>query len=74
MSVTSLKNMLDLLLLFSYVRLNHEHLSWEQIHQAVCAGVKRASDKYKICVGLIGILDRFMSFTEASKVHRRANC
>lgn len=42
----------------SYIQINHLDLTFTQIHQAILAGIKRAQEKYNICVGLIGIIGR----------------
>mgnify|MGYP001096870357 CR=1 FL=1 len=51
----------------SYVAGGHG-LSFEAIHAAFLAGVKRAQEKYEIAVGLVGIMERQMSIEEVTKV------
>jgi adenosine deaminase len=48
--------------------LNHPDLSFEGIHQAVVRGMKKGQDKYPIAVGILGIVDRNLTPTEASIV------
>jgi len=43
-------------------------LSYDVIHQAILAGVKRAQAKYPIAVGLIGIMERQMTPEVVGKV------
>lgn len=52
----------------SFIQIDHPHLSFADIHQAVVAGVKRAEEKYPtLCVGLIGIIGRNLSIEIAKE-------
>lgn len=51
----------------TYINLGHDHLTPQIIHDAVLKGVKRATDQFEICVGLIGIIDRFMPVDQAAE-------
>jgi len=49
----------------SFIRIGHD-MSYETIHRGVTRGVQRGCQDYDIGVGLIGIIDRNLSFEEAS--------
>jgi len=51
-----------------YIQHNHSNLSFEAIHRAVLTGIKKATDKYDIAVGLIAIIDRNLPQEEAQLV------
>eukprot|EP01111_Echinosteliopsis_oligospora_P018879 TRINITY_DN8891_c0_g1_i1.p1 TRINITY_DN8891_c0_g1~~TRINITY_DN8891_c0_g1_i1.p1 ORF type:complete len:545 (-),score=72.68 TRINITY_DN8891_c0_g1_i1:26-1660(-) len=51
-----------------WIQKGHEHLTFQGIHEAVVRGVQRAKDEYGISVGIIGILDRSMSYKHGSEV------
>lgn len=52
----------------TFVRLNHEHMTFEQIHQAILNGVRKAESKYPIAIGLLCIIQRIMPVNEAEAV------
>lgn len=51
----------------SFIQMGHEHLSFQQIHDAILRGQKRAEEKYDIATGFIGIIVRTMDYSEAEK-------
>lgn len=52
-----------------FIRMGHEFMTYDCIHAAILRGIARASLTYpSIVVGLIGIIDRNISFEEAKKV------
>lgn len=51
----------------TFIRAGHEHLSFAQIHQAICRGV-RAARYLPIAVGLICIVQRTLSLQECAQV------
>lgn len=51
----------------TYVRLNHEHLSYDRIHRAIAKGVELAKD-LPIAVGLIAIVQRTLPMKVAEEV------
>lgn len=51
----------------TYIRLNHEHLSYDKIHRAIVKGVELAKD-LPIAVGLICILQRTVPMKVAEEV------
>lgn len=51
----------------SFIADGHPHLSYEKIHQALLKGIRMAEEKFGIVVGLIGIVQRIKSLTEAEK-------
>lgn len=52
----------------TFIRLGHEHLSFEQIHRAVVAGVQRAEKTYPMAIGLICIIQRILPVKDAEAV------
>lgn len=51
----------------TYVRLNHEHLSFDQIHRAIAKGVELAKN-LPVAVGLIAIVQRTVPMKVAEQV------
>lgn len=51
-------NLLELRYSPTFIRQDHEHLSWQQIHDAIVSGVMRAQKTFQMRVGIIGILRR----------------
>jgi adenosine deaminase len=51
----------------TFVQMNHQ-LNFDQIHEAIVAGVTRAEVEYPIAVGLICILQRILPVKECEKV------
>lgn len=57
----------------AFICVNHDHLTFEGIHQAVLRGVERAAKDFpNILVGIILIVDRNKSVEEAQKVAKFA--
>lgn len=52
----------------TFVRMGHEHLSFEHIHRAILRGVARAEAEYPMAVGLICIIQRILPVDEAEAV------
>lgn len=52
----------------TFVRLGHEHLSFERIHEAIVRGRDRACARYPIAVGLIAIIQRILPFEDGERV------
>lgn len=52
----------------TFIRLGHEHLSFDDIHQAILQGVRRAEKDFPIAVGLICIIQRILPVKEAEAV------
>ena len=51
----------------TFIRMNHEHLSFEKIHQAILKGAQRA-EQLGMAVGLIGIIQRTRPLEEAKEI------
>lgn len=45
----------------TFVAMNHDHLSYEKIHQAFMRGIEKAEKEFPIAVGMICILQRILS-------------
>lgn len=52
----------------TFIAEGHSHLTFEKIHQAICAGLAKARTKFPLAVGLICILQRIKPFPEAERV------
>ena len=52
----------------TYVRYRHEHMSFQQIHDAIVRGVEKAKQEVPIGVGLICIIQRILPVKEAEAV------
>lgn len=52
----------------TFVRQNHEYLSFAQIHQAIVKGIQRAEKDFPIAVGLLCIIQRILPVEEAEAV------
>ncbi len=52
----------------TFVALNHDHLSFQGIHDAFVKGAKRAEKDFPMAVGFIGILQRILPVEENLKV------
>lgn len=52
----------------TFVRQGHEHLSFQQIHDAIVRGARRAQTEVPIAVGLICIIQRILPVKEAEAV------
>eukprot|EP00823_Brevimastigomonas_motovehiculus_P006730 TRINITY_DN564_c0_g1_i5.p1 TRINITY_DN564_c0_g1~~TRINITY_DN564_c0_g1_i5.p1 ORF type:complete len:438 (-),score=118.28 TRINITY_DN564_c0_g1_i5:157-1470(-) len=52
----------------NYILQGHSSLTYDSIHQAIVQGCEKATARYPLCVGLIGIIDRCLSISEATKV------
>jgi adenosine deaminase len=51
-----------------YICIGHPNLDIHKVHRAIVDGITRAVKKYNIVVGLIGIIDRFMTVEQAEEV------
>jgi len=60
----------------TFVRQGHEHMSFQQIHEAIVAGVERAKKEVPLAVGLICVIQRILPVKEAEVVTEFAidNC
>eukprot|EP00823_Brevimastigomonas_motovehiculus_P006731 TRINITY_DN564_c0_g1_i6.p1 TRINITY_DN564_c0_g1~~TRINITY_DN564_c0_g1_i6.p1 ORF type:complete len:396 (-),score=92.65 TRINITY_DN564_c0_g1_i6:144-1331(-) len=52
----------------NYILWGHSSLTYDSIHQAIVQGCEKATARYPLCVGLIGIIDRCLSISEATKL------
>jgi len=52
----------------TFVRQGHEHMSFQQIHEAIVAGVEKAKKEVPLAVGLICIIQRILPVKEAESV------
>ncbi len=52
----------------TFVRMGHEHLSFEHIHRAILRGVTKAEAEFPMAVGLICIIQRILPVEEAEAV------
>jgi adenosine deaminase len=52
----------------TFIKYRHENLNFENIHEAVVRGVKKAEAKYPIAVGLLCIIQRILPIKEAEAV------
>lgn len=52
----------------TFIRYRHDHLNFEQIHQAIVKGVERAEKQFPMAVGLICIIQRILPIKEAEAV------
>lgn len=52
----------------TFVRLRHDHLSFEKIQSAIVKGVARAEKDFEMAVGLICIIQRISPIDEAERV------
>lgn len=52
----------------TFILYRHEKLTFEKIHDAIVRGVTRAEKTYPMAVGLICIIQRTLSLTEAERV------
>jgi len=51
----------------TFIQQGHD-MSFEQIHEAIMRGVRRAEESYPMAVGLIAIIQRILPFKDAEKV------
>ncbi|MCB0411538.1 MAG: adenosine deaminase [Bdellovibrionales bacterium] len=52
----------------TFIRLNHEHMSFEKIHESLLKGLQRAEKTYPMATGLICIIQRILPVKEAEQV------
>ncbi|MBX7232573.1 MAG: adenosine deaminase [Bdellovibrionales bacterium] len=52
----------------TFIRQGHDHLSFEEIHQAIVKGVNRAEKEFPMAVGIICIIQRILPVKEAEAV------
>ena len=52
----------------TFIRMGHEHMSFEQIHTAIVKGMERAEATFPMAVGLICIIQRISPIKEAEAV------
>lgn len=52
----------------TFVRQGHDHLSFEDIHQAFVRGVQKAEQRWPLAVGLVCIIQRILPVHEAEAV------
>ncbi|MCB0365966.1 MAG: adenosine deaminase [Bdellovibrionaceae bacterium] len=52
----------------TYVRQGHEHISFQQIHEAIVKGCKQAQQEVPLAVGLICIIQRILPVPEAEAI------
>ena len=52
----------------TFVALNHDHLTFESIHESFMKGLKKAEEDFPIATGMIGILQRILPIEDNLKV------
>ena len=52
----------------TFISQGHKNLNFEQIHQAICQGQQRAEKDFSIAVGLICVIQRTLSLSQAERV------
>jgi adenosine deaminase len=52
----------------SFISNGHSHLKFDRIHQCLMKGVQMAESKFKMAVGLIGIIQRIKSVSQAESI------
>lgn len=52
----------------TFIRQGHEHMTFEDIHEALMKGVKRATQELPMAVGLICLIQRILPVPEAESV------
>lgn len=52
----------------TFIQQGHSHLSFDDIHQAIVRGIKRAEADFPMAVGLLCIIQRILPVTEAEAV------
>ncbi|RME15734.1 MAG: adenosine deaminase [Bdellovibrio sp.] len=52
----------------TFIQQGHEHLSFQDIHEAIVAGKKKAEENFPMCIGIICIIQRILPVKDAQKV------